>query len=148
MSYVENNLIKDEKVVHTTKHHWIIFFWPVVLFVGGIVLTISDVRAGVEESIWGVFILVGLIWLIKSVLMYVTDEFAVTNKRVIIKVGLIKRITLEMNLEKIESVGVNQSIPGRILNYGSIVIGGTGATKQPFKAIAAPMAFKKSVQDR
>ena len=75
-----------------------------------------------------------------------TSEFAVTNKRVIIKVGLIRRHTLELLLGKVESIGVDQSILGRIVGYGSIVVIGTGGTKEPFKNIAEPLEFRKQVQ--
>ena len=75
-----------------------------------------------------------------------TSEFAVTNKRVIIKVGLISRRTLEMNLSKIESVNVNQTIIGRLIGFGTIVVIGTGGTKEPFERISNPMQFRRSFQ--
>ena len=75
------------------------------------------------------------------------DEFAVTNKRVIVKTGLISRRTLEMNLSKIESVNVDQSIMGRILGYGTITIIGTGGTRESFPKIANPLLFRKKFQE-
>ena len=75
------------------------------------------------------------------------DEFAVTNKRVIVKTGLISRRTLEMNLSKIESVNVDQSIMGRILGYGTITIIGTGGTRESFPKIAEPLLFRKKFQE-
>jgi len=96
----------------------------------------------------GFFLLVGIIWFINALIRYLTSEFAITNKRIIIKVGLIKRITLEMNREKIESIGVDQGILGRIFNYGTIVISGTGSTKQIFKAIINPIQFRKIAQEK
>ncbi|HEX9400869.1 MAG TPA: PH domain-containing protein [Anaeromyxobacter sp.] len=76
-----------------------------------------------------------------------TSEFAVTNRRVIIKVGLISRRTVELKLEKIESIGVDQSIPGRIFGYGTIVVKGTGGTNEPFRGIARPLEFRKAVNE-
>lgn len=76
-----------------------------------------------------------------------TSEFAITNKLIIIKVGLISRRTLEMNLSKIESVNVDQGILGRMLGYGTIVVIGTGGTKEPFASIADPMNFRKKFQE-
>jgi uncharacterized membrane protein YdbT with pleckstrin-like domain len=96
----------------------------------------------------GFFLLVGIIWFINALIRYLTSEFAITNKRIIIRVGLIKRITLEMNREKIESIGVDQGILGRIFNYGTIVISGTGSTKQIFKAIINPIQFRKIAQEK
>lgn len=76
-----------------------------------------------------------------------TSEFAITNKRIIIKVGLISRRTLEMNLNKIESVNVDQGILGRILGYGTIVVIGTGGTREPFASISNPIEFRKRFQE-
>jgi uncharacterized membrane protein YdbT with pleckstrin-like domain len=86
-------------------------------------------------------------FLIKSLVAMSTDEFAITNKRVIIKVGLLRRVTLEMNREKVESIIVDQSIFGRMLNYGSLAVTGTGSSRQVFAAIANPIQFKKIVQE-
>jgi uncharacterized membrane protein YdbT with pleckstrin-like domain len=76
-----------------------------------------------------------------------TDEFAITNKRVIIKTGLISRKTFEMNHSKIESVNVDQSILGRILGYGTIGIVGSGGTREVFPNIKNPLAFRKKFQE-
>ena len=75
-----------------------------------------------------------------------SSEFAITNKRVIIKIGLISRHTLEMNLSKVESINVDQSITGRILGYGSITVIGTGGTTELFHNIANPMEFRRQFQ--
>ena len=75
------------------------------------------------------------------------SEFVITNRRIIIKTGIIGRETFEMNLSKIESVNVDQSILGRILNYGSITIIGSGGTKETFNKIARPLAFRKAFQE-
>jgi uncharacterized membrane protein YdbT with pleckstrin-like domain len=117
--YVDNNLIKDEHVVYETKYHWKIFF--------------------TLRAIFTLFILPALErW---------ADEFVVTNKRVIVKTGIISRRTLEMNLNKIESVNVDQTIMGRLLDYGSITIIGTGGTRETFPDIAAAVEFRKKFQE-
>lgn len=114
-SYVHENLISGEAVVYETRLHWITFI-----------------------SLKGLFTL-----FIAPLIAYLTSEFAITNKRVIIKTGFISRNTFEMNLSKIESINVNQSIPARILGYGTIVIMGTGSTREPFDRIKDPMTFRK-----
>ncbi len=117
--YVDNNLVRDERVEFETSYHWVIFFsW---------------------KSLLTLFI--------APILARYTDEFAITNKRVIIKTGLISRKTVEMNLSKIESVNVDQSIMGRMLGYGSIQLIGTGGTKEEFKNIASPLKFRKAFQE-
>ncbi|HKC53154.1 MAG TPA: PH domain-containing protein [Burkholderiales bacterium] len=78
----------------------------------------------------------------------VSSEFAVTNKRVLIKVGFIRRHSLELLLQKVEGIGVDQGIWGRVFDYGTIMVTGTGGTKEPFKNIAAPLEFRKQVQSR
>lgn len=117
-TYVENNLIKDERVVYETKLHWIVFISFRALFTLFIVPLIDSL----------------------------TSEFAITNRRIIIKVGLISRRTLELNLSKVESVNVDQSILARILGYGTITVIGTGGTKELFSDISKPLEFRKQFQ--
>ena len=76
---------------------------------------------------------------------YKTTEFAVTNKRVIAKTGWIRRRSLELLLTKVESIGVSQPIMGRVFNYGTITVVGTGGTREPFHNIVEPMGFRKRV---
>jgi uncharacterized membrane protein YdbT with pleckstrin-like domain len=72
----------------------------------------------------------------------------VTNKRVIIKTGVVTQASLEISLNKIESIGVDQSLMGRMLNYGDIVVRGTGGTPEPLTEIAYPMEFRHQVQEQ
>ena len=85
---------------------------------------------------------------ITSLIARATSEFAVTNKRVLIKTGWIRRYSLETLLTKVESIRVDQSVLGRMLDYGTIIISGTGGSKEPFHKIAAPMTFRRRVQDQ
>ncbi len=117
-SYVDDNLIQGEKVNYATHPHWIIFV---------------SMRALLT------------LFIAPFIEMY-ASEYAITNRRVIVKVGLISRRTLEMNLSKIESIKVDQSIFGRILGYGDIVIVGSGGTSEAFDTIAAPLEFRRQYQ--
>ncbi len=117
--YVNNNLIKDEIVELETTYHWIIF---------------CNLK-----SLLTLFI--------APLIDKATDEFALTNKRVIIKTGFISRKTFEMNHSKIESVNVDQGILGRILGYGTIRIVGSGGTKEVFPKIKNPLEFRKKFQE-
>jgi uncharacterized membrane protein YdbT with pleckstrin-like domain len=76
-----------------------------------------------------------------------SDEFAITNRRLIIKTGLISRKTFEMNLSKIESVNIDQTLLGRILGYGTIMIVGSGGTRETFPNIKKPLEFRKKFQE-
>lgn len=119
-SYIQANLIRGEAVTYEAKPHWILFVsW---------------------RSLWTL----GLLPFID----YATSEFAVTNKRVIMKMGWISRRVLELNLHKIESVNVDQSLLGRLLGYGTITVIGTGGTRETFERIAHPLAFRKAFQEQ
>jgi uncharacterized membrane protein YdbT with pleckstrin-like domain len=91
---------------------------------------------------------VGVVMLGAAWIRHWTSEFAVTDRRVIIKVGLISRQTIEINMSKVESVEVRQGILARLLNYGTIVVIGTGGTKEPFDMIDEPLAFRRAVQSQ
>jgi len=135
MSYIDNNLMKDEQVLYRTKLHWAKLLWPIVLIVISILLKSGKNPFGVG------FLYIGILWLISALVTYKTSEFGVTNKRVMIKYGFIKRISLETLLNKIEGIAVKQGLLGRILNYGTIIVKGTGGTSNPFHKIEAPSKF-------
>jgi uncharacterized membrane protein YdbT with pleckstrin-like domain len=141
MSYVDNSLIPDEQVVFRTRLHLVIFFIPMVLLAIAIWLFAYGVPV-VAETVLAVAVLWGLVKYID----YASSEFAVTNKRVIIKVGVLRRRTVEMLNTKVEAVAVNQGILGRILGYGNIVVTGTGGTNEAFNGISSPLEFRRGVQ--
>mgnify|MGYP003818406877 CR=1 FL=1 len=85
---------------------------------------------------------------ISSFIKFKTSEFGLTNKRIIVKVGFIRRNSIEVLLNKVEGIEADQTILGRILGFGSIVIFGTGGTKYPFHKICAPLEFRKRVQEQ
>lgn len=142
MSYIEKNLMSGENVVYQSKLHWVIFLWPVFFILISIPFFTAEIVIG------GIFlILTALLAGISFFIKYSTSEFGITNKRVIVKTGLIRRNSLEVLLNKIEGIQVNQGILGRILNYGSITISGTGGTKDPFHGITNPLEFRKKAQE-
>jgi uncharacterized membrane protein YdbT with pleckstrin-like domain len=141
MSYVDRNLLPNEQVMYRARLSRIIYFFPACLLVLAIPVAIYGwhVPAGVLGAL-------GVILLIPRWIRSVTSEFAVTNKRVLIKVGLVRRHSLELLLQKVEGIGVDQSILGRILGYGTITVSGTGGTREPFAMIARPLEFRRQVQ--
>lgn len=142
MGYIDDNLMNGEQVVYRTKLHKIVFFGPVIFFV----LTIFFAITVLELS--GFTFLVSIIWAISAFINFKTSEFGITNKRVLIKVGFIGRNSLETLLTKVEGIQVNQGILGRIFNYGTIIIKGTGGTSNPFHKIDSPLEFRKKVQEQ
>jgi uncharacterized membrane protein YdbT with pleckstrin-like domain len=125
-SYVEQVLGRDEELVGTAKITAWVWFWPVVLTV---------ITVGVLFPI-----------LLSPLIRRRTTELGVTNKRVIAKSGLISRRTIEQRIQKIESIRVNQGIVGRLLDYGTIMIHGTGGATTPIPSVASPLAFKRAVE--
>jgi uncharacterized membrane protein YdbT with pleckstrin-like domain len=125
-SYIEDALIQDERILYRGNISlwslWLLILLGVVLLVVGI----------------------GLIFLLAAYIRYKTTELAITNKRVIAKFGFISRRTVELNINKVESIQVDQGIAGRIFNFGSLVISGGGEPQAPIPGISDPMAFRKA----
>ena len=146
MSYIEKNLMIGENILYRARLHWVVFFWPVIWFVVAIVFFS---RGGdVAVTVGRLFILIGIAKAISSTISFSTSEFAVTNQRVIAKVGFIRRNSLEVLLGKIEAIQVNQDILGRILGYGSITVSGTGGTRDPFHNISNPLELRRKIQEQ
>ena len=128
-SYIDTNLLAQEKVLYRA-HISLWSLMPMILL--GLLLLV---------------VVVGLFILIWAWIKYRTTEFAVTDRRVMAKAGLISRRTVEMFLDKVESLNVEQTVPGRIFDYGTVTIRGTGATSEPFDNISAPLLLRKHFMD-
>jgi uncharacterized membrane protein YdbT with pleckstrin-like domain len=155
MGYVDENLITDEVVTYRGKLHWTGLAGPFALAVvflvfGAIALSYSFGPDGKSVFLWlGIgLIAIGDVPLIKALIQRSAAEFAVTNKRVIFKTGVVQRRTTEMFLSKIESVGADQSVLGRLLGYGSIVLRGTGGSPEPFENLDKPLEFRRQIQEQ
>ncbi len=146
MSYIENNLQPGEQIIYRTQLHNIIFLWPGIFFIVSIALFSS----GVSGAVGGMFILLFIFIpsLLGALITRSTSEFAVTNKRVLIKTGWIRRTSLELLNTKVEGIIVDQGILGRIFNFGTIVVSGVGTTRQPFKNIEKPLEFRTQVNNQ
>lgn len=145
MSYIDNNLTSGESVIYRTKLHWIIFAWPIIWLIVAVLLF----EGGGDNATWGgLFLLLAILTGVASFINYSTSEFGITNKRLLIKTGFIRRNSLELLLFKVEGIQVNQGILGRILDFGSIVVTGTGGTKYPFHKISAPLDFRRKAQEQ
>lgn len=156
MRYVQNNLLTDEKIIYAVRPHWIIYsngvgflLFALLIYLYAPVWFYRPVYETwtISEILVGGCIILGIYGIIKSIIFYLTSEYAITNRRVVIKIGWIQRRSLEIFLEKAEGVLVDQSIPGRILNYGSVNIIGTGGTDNRFPFIPSPLKFRKIVQE-
>lgn len=157
MQYLQENLLQNEKIVLALRPHWVVFSsgcWAIAfaVYIGFFAprfLNLNIVNQWNAYSIIAIALtVVGLYWLLQSYIYYVTSEYGITNKRVMMKVGWIRRKSLEIMIEKVEGVLVDQSVFGRIFNYGAITIIGTGGTKDRFPFIPDPLLFRKTVQQQ
>ncbi|MEX2109009.1 MAG: PH domain-containing protein [Gemmatimonadaceae bacterium] len=145
MSYIESQLLPGEAIKYRGHLHRIIFAPAFVFAVLAILALVIAMQSGDWPLFYGLAVpaVVAYIW---AQILYTTSEFAVTNKRVVIKVGWLRRRTVETMLSKVEGINVEQSVTGRLLGYGSIVITGTGGTAEPFRNIGKPFEFRRQVQ--
>ena len=156
MSYVEQNLTPGEQILYKTGLHWIVLFWPVffaALFaLPGLFILLGSIF-NMKDKDAGAVAIAGLLWLVVAGALVLfgylrrkATEIAVTNKRIVIKTGLLNRRTFELLLSKIESIGVEEGLLGRWLGYGLAVVRGTGGTPEPFKNVALPQELRRQVQ--
>ena len=142
MGYVDSNLLPNEQVTYRARLHRVIYLLPVCVLIIAIVVAIAS-ASWIAGAVLGV---IGLLMLVPPWIRSISSEFVVTNKRVLVKVGLVRRHSLELLLTKVEGIGVDQGILGRILGYGTITVSGTGGTREAFRMIARPLEFRRQVQ--
>ena len=151
MSYIENNLNTGEKINHFTKPSikptiiLLFIYTPIVFF---LIWQLSNVFELLESTIVKVICLIILIvlYLVVTLIEIYVTEYAITNKRVISKKGLIVRNVAEMNLGSIEGVNLKQGIFGRIFNFGSINISGRGTSNVEFSEVDKPVEIRKQIK--
>ncbi len=151
--YIDEILQPGEKVLYSTNAHWIFYLqaivaWLVVLALLIVSLTVAAaIPPAVLASLAGaaVIAVVAVYYTVRGWFHRLTTETDVTDRRVVHKTGFIKRRTFEIALDKIESVDVEQTILGRIFNYGDVTIMGVGEGKQTISTIASPLAFRSAI---
>jgi uncharacterized membrane protein YdbT with pleckstrin-like domain len=154
MSYVQDNLMPNEQILFTARIHPAIFLSAAITFFFSLAvmvfaLTLARRWGGLPSTVVllmaGVFFLYSIGLGLQAVMAVLTTEFAVTNRRIVAKTGFIRRQTLEMLLAKVESIAVAQNITGRLLNFGTVTVTGTGGTKESFMAISDPIGVRKQI---
>ena len=153
--YIDENLQPGEKVLYSTNAHWVFFLPAIGLWIlAGVFFALSGmVPAGspLIVACWALAAIVAAVALYKTVTAWFhrwTTETDVTNLRVVHKSGFINRKTFEMSLDKIESVDVDQSIPGRIFGYGDVTITGVGKSEERLDTVTSPLAFRNAITAR
>ena len=149
MGYVERHLLPDERVLYKTRLHWILLLRPALLLALGLAILAVAWRMQAQPAIFylgGAVAAAGVLWGLVHFVEMMTSEFAVTNIRLILKVGLVARHTTELLISKVEAIAVDQSLAGRFLNFGDLTVTGTGGTLEPFPRVSDPIAFRNHVQ--
>jgi uncharacterized membrane protein YdbT with pleckstrin-like domain len=152
--YIDEILQPGEKVLYSTNAHWIFYSPAIAAWIVAAVLLVLSRTTMIEGAILlclaaaAVVAIVALYWTVKAWFHRSTTETDVTNRRVVHKTGFIKRRTFEIALDKIESVDVNQSILGRVLDYGDVTIMGVGEGRETIRTIAAPLSFRNAITAR
>ena len=149
MSYAKSVLQPNEHIIVMGRLHWIIYWRAILCFVVGTVLLLLEQIYGADPTIKAVsaavaFVVFMVFFLHAWWIRWIT-EFAVTNRRVIYKRGFINRHTVEMNVDKVESVNVDQSVLGRMLDYGTLNVLGTGQGIEHLHSIAAPLELRSAI---
>ncbi|NOQ30815.1 MAG: PH domain-containing protein [Helicobacteraceae bacterium] len=162
MSYISKSLMKDEEVIYTATVSWVVYVPFIFLFILATASWVSlfiiapyfyEISTPKEFSklisTYPLSVIGAILFtpsafksLLNAYLYRISTELAVTTKRVIAKWGFIRRVTIELNHTKVESFHIDQGIMGRILNFGNVIINGTGGGKTPIKNIEDPMRFK------
>jgi uncharacterized membrane protein YdbT with pleckstrin-like domain len=151
MNYVRSVLQPGESVRYSSNIHWLIYLPGFLLVVLAAVLywfghrPVAVGAARIWDWLAGILLLVAAAWLFRAWFRRWTTEIAVTDRRIIFKRGFVRRYTIEMHLDKVESVDVDQSILGRIFNYGDIIIRGVGVGIEPLHNIDSPVEFRNHV---
>ncbi len=149
MSYLDDHLLTGEQIVYRARLHWIIFGASIALVALGLVLAIVLQATQLDYWYLGIALVgIGLLMAIGPAIRYLTSEFAVTNKRVLSKIGFIERESDETLLSKVEAVAVDQGIIGRVLGFGTVTITGTGGTQEAFSTITEPLEFRRQIQSQ
>ncbi|MFD0764876.1 PH domain-containing protein [Mucilaginibacter lutimaris] len=140
MSFIEKNLSNNEVVLYKAKLHWIIYLRGIFWAALGLLIGSASYAA------CGLLFTVGVISFIMAIIVNQSSEFAVTNKRVILKTGLIKRKFCEIQLNKSEGLQIEEGMLGRILGFGKVRIT-SGGVVELFSPIANPFEFKKQINN-
>jgi uncharacterized membrane protein YdbT with pleckstrin-like domain len=152
--YIDQILQPGEKVLYSTTLHWVVYLPAILAWIVALACFVMGRRAQTDGGnlLWliltGLAALAAVYWSVTAWFRRWTTETDVTSLRVVHKTGFITRSTFEINLDKVESVDVEQTIFGRILNYGDVRILGVGEGKKDIERIAAPLQFRNNITAR
>ena len=152
--YIDEILQPGEKVLYSTNAHWIFFLPAIIGWVLALAFLVASamVPAGPPaltcQALAAIAAIAALYKTVTAWFHRFTTETDVTNMRIVHKTGFVQRQTFEMSLDKVESVDVNQSILGRIVDYGDVTILGVGKSEEKIDTVASPLKFRNSITAR
>jgi len=135
--------MSNQRVVYQARLHWILFVWPFLLLLIGLWLSFSFVSF---RELGLMTVLIAIAW---GFLMWLTYQFSsltIKERQVILRSGILVRQTIDIPLTKIESIDIRQSIVGSLFQYGSLLITGTGGTRQWMGYIAKPLTCRRHIE--
>jgi uncharacterized membrane protein YdbT with pleckstrin-like domain len=151
-------MLPDEQLRAIGRLHWAIYLksWILLLVAAAAGIDFFHLRSAdadspegsvslILEIVGGIFLVLGLIALLFAWIRRISTEIVVTDRRILFKEGFLRRRTMEMNMSKVETVDVVQSILGRIFNYGTILIRGTGSSYEPLSLIGDPLTIRNAI---
>ena len=151
MSYAARVLQPGETIVYQARIHWIVYLGGIVLVVAAVALAIAAVMLHGDPVRVGLLVgavvvmLTGLVHMVRAWIKVAGTEITVTGRRVIYKTGILSRSTVEMNLDKVESVLVQQTLLGRMLDFGTVIVRGVGAGLEPVDRVANPLELHRHI---
>jgi uncharacterized membrane protein YdbT with pleckstrin-like domain len=146
LSYIDRNLIAGERIVYRTRLHWLVLLPPLLIILVVLLPLCWYLAQGENRSLAWIPLLLAVLILLPAIIKRRSSDFAVTNKRVMMKSGVFTTHSVELLLNKIEAIGVDQSFIGRLFGYGNIVVTGSGGTHEAFSNIQGPLEFRRAVQ--
>jgi uncharacterized membrane protein YdbT with pleckstrin-like domain len=152
--YIDEILLPGEKLLYSTTIHWFVYLPGFLLAIAALACLLITNGATSETGSFislGLFIVLGLLALgslAQGWWRRWTIEYDVTDRRIVYKRGFINRNTIEMNMDKVESVDVDQSLLGRLFNYGNVTVKGTGEGIEPVRMISHPIKFRSFITGR
>jgi len=145
MSYIKHVLQPGETVRYQGSVHWILYVPAIIL---GVVGAVSSLFGPPGWVISAICLLVALIRALRAWFIRWMTEIVVTDRRVIYVHGFIQRDSIEVHMNQIESVDVDQTILGRLFDYGDVTIRGTGTTYEPLRGVDRPIALRNEITAR
>jgi len=153
MPYYTKVLQPDENVRVIGRLHWSMYIRGLIVTVLACAIAAVAFSGRLPDPDWQQYVSIaaavigalGLLLLLAAWIRRRATEIVVTDRRVIFKRGLLTRHTVEMNVSKIETVDVEQGIGGRMWNYGTLMIRGTGSGFEPLEGVGSPIVIRNAI---